>query len=103
PRQVATRPGEARDKTMSDRVVADDEHDGDRRSCGFGCERRRRTSRRCDHRDPAANQIGRQTRQPIQLVVRKAIIDRYVLALGIAGLCEPLAESAETVVSERLT
>src|SRR5215831_11410358 len=28
PRQVATRPGEARDKTMSDRVVPDDEHDG---------------------------------------------------------------------------
>src|SRR5215467_7571432 len=62
PSQVATRPGEVGDKTVSDWVVADDEDDGDRRSCGLGCDRRSRTSRRDDHRDPPTNQIGRQAR-----------------------------------------
>ena len=38
------------------------------------------------------NQIGRQRRQPIVLVVRPAIFDRHVTALDIAGLAQALAE-----------
>ena len=39
-RQVAARPGEARDKTKPDRVFGDTEDDGDRRGCCLGRERR---------------------------------------------------------------
>ena len=40
-RQVAARPGEARDQTEPHRVFAEDEDDGDRRGCRLGRERRR--------------------------------------------------------------
>ena len=49
-----------------------------------------------DHGDLPANQIGRQCRQPIELIFRPAVFDRDVLALDIAGLFEALAESRDS-------
>jgi hypothetical protein len=42
--RVATRPGEAGDKTKLDRVIADSEDDRDRRGRSFGRNRSRNTS-----------------------------------------------------------
>ena len=56
-----------------------------------------RTSGRDDHGDLSANQIGRQRRQPIDLILGPAVFDRHVLALDIAGLLQALAKSAQTV------
>ena len=50
-----------------------------------------------DHGDLPANQIGRQLRQPIELILGPAVFDRHVLALDIAGLLQALAECAQTV------
>ena len=97
PCQVAARPGEAGDKTKPDRVFGDGEDDGDRRGCRLGRQRRSGASGRDDHGDLSANQIGRQLRQPIDLILGPAVYDRHVLALDIAGLLQALAKSAQTV------
>ena len=97
PRQVAARPGEAGNKTKLDRVVADDEDDGDRRGCRLGRERRRGASGRGDHRNPSANQFGRQLRQSIVLTLSPAVFDRHVLALDIAASFRPWRNRAQTV------
>ena len=94
--QVAARPGEAGDETKPDRVFADEEDDGDRRGCRLGRERRRVppvaaiTATR-------ANQIGRQRRQPIDLVVGPAVFDRHILALDVASVFQALAECTQAV------
>ena len=49
---------------------------------------------RDDHGDLAANQIGRQLRQSIELTLRPAVFDRHVLALDIAGILEALTKAA---------
>ena len=54
---------------------------------------------RDDHRDPPANQFGRQRRQPIVSGFRPAVLDRDVLALDIAGLLQALAKSRQTVAN----
>ena len=59
------------------------------------------TSGRDDHGDAAANQFGRQRRQPIDLIVGPAVFDRHVLALDIAASLEALAKYAQTVRSVR--
>ena len=53
--------------------------------------------RRDDHGDPSANQIGRQRRQPIDLILGPAVFDRDVLALDIAGFLQALAKCAQTI------
>src|SRR5262245_35227623 len=97
--QVTTRPGEASDKTKPDRVFRDPEDDGDRRGCCFGRQRRRNTSGRDNHGDLPPNQLGRQLRQPIKLILAPTVYDRYVIALDIAGVLEALAKSAQTVLN----
>ena len=47
--------------------------------------------------DPSANQIGRQLRQSIELILGPVVYDRHVLALDIAGILEALAKSAQSV------
>ena len=81
-------PGRARlaTKTKPDRVLASDEDDRDRRGCRLGRERWGSASGRSDHGDLSANQIGRQLRQSIDLILRPAVFDRHVLALDIAGV-----------------
>ena len=49
----------------------------------------RRGRRRNDHGDAAADEIGCQRRQPIELIVRPAVFDRHVLALDVARFLKP--------------
>jgi hypothetical protein len=98
PSQVAARPSEAGDKTEFDRVVANDEYDGNRRSCRLGRQHDGATSGRDDHGDAPVHQIGGQCRQPIVLAVRETVFDRQVLALDIAGFLQPLPEGNHTVI-----
>jgi hypothetical protein len=48
---------------------------------------------RDDDCDLPANQIGRQCRQSIELVVGEAIVDGHILALDIAGVSKSLVKS----------
>jgi hypothetical protein len=41
------------------------------------------------------DQIADYCRQPIQLVVRPAVFDRYILSFDIARLAQALAERAD--------
>ena len=93
-RQVAARPREAGDKTVLDRVVRHAEHDGDRRRCTLGRECCGEACGCDDHRDLPANQLGRKFGESFRLLC-PAIVDRYVLALDIAGFFEALAKSAQ--------
>jgi hypothetical protein len=81
--QIAARPSEARDKAHPDWIFGDREDDRDRRR-RLGRSLRCGTSARGDHSDSPANQIGRQRRQPIDLIVGPAVFDSYVLALDKA-------------------
>src|SRR5689334_9351897 len=45
--------------------------------------------------DLAVDQIADYCRQPIQLVVRPAVFDRYILSFDIARLAQALAERAD--------
>jgi hypothetical protein len=78
PGQIAARRGEAGDKTKPDRLVADIEHDGDRRGCRLGLQRRGQTKSNDDRNSPA-NQFGGERRQPLRLVSAPAVFDRNVL------------------------
>jgi hypothetical protein len=64
-------------KTNSDRVIEDDEHDGDRRFCGLSRERRSGTSGG-DYGHPRANQVSRQHRQSSTFGSHRALVDRHV-------------------------
>src|SRR5262249_18855314 len=90
--RVAAGPGKAGDKTRPDRVFGDTKHDGDRRGCSLGRQRRSRTTSGDDHGDLSANEFRRQYWQSIELIFGPAVFDRHVLALDKAGLFETLAE-----------
>ena len=91
---VPARPVEARHDAGPDRVPAIDEDDGN------GCRRRFGGKRRCigvsnDYEDPAANQIIRQYRQSIILLLRPAVFDHQIAALDIAGLAQAPVECSD--------
>ena len=87
---------EARDKTKPHWVIGEGEDGGNR--CGRPLGGKRRTFTDCGyHSDHPANQIGRQRRQPVNLIVGPAVFDRDVLALDISGVFKSLAESAQPV------
>src|SRR5262245_6383220 len=92
--RVAAWPCKAADKTQLDRIVAHIEDDGDGRGCRLGPQRRR-GAERGDHLNPSANQVARQLRQPVELVLGPAVFDRHVLALNVAGLLEAPTKSAQ--------
>src|SRR5262245_38780394 len=71
--EVATRTGESGNKTKLDRIFGGDENDRDRRRCRLGGPRRRHTSDRRDHRNLPADQVDRQRRQSIDLILRPAV------------------------------
>src|SRR5262249_53015787 len=48
-------------------------------------------------RDAFANQIARQSRQPVQLVLGPAVLNRDVLALGIARFLQALPKSGKRI------
>jgi hypothetical protein len=89
---VAARPIEAGNKTKLDRVSANAKNDRNRRGRCFGRKWHCRAARRGDDGHPAADQIGRQFRQPIDFIVRQAVFDRHVLALNIANFAQALTE-----------
>src|SRR5262249_28567785 len=92
PCDVTARLGEAGDKTKSDWVFGDAEDNWNRRGCRLGRERR---GAECgDHGNLAANQCGRQLRQPIHLILGPPLFDCYVLVLDKAGLLQALAKAA---------
>jgi hypothetical protein len=43
------------------------------------------------------DQISRQFRQPIVLILRPAILDRHVLALDVAGFAQPFAKRRQSM------
>src|SRR5262249_48176991 len=92
---VATRPVKAGHQTKLDRVTADRENDRNGRRCSFGRERRRSALDRNDHGYLAANQIGRQRRQSVQLTLRPAVLHCDIAALDIVGFFETLPDRVE--------
>src|SRR5262249_45019019 len=73
---------------------ADAKHDRDRRGRRFCSERCGRAI--CDdHAHPAADQIGRQLRQPIITAFRPAVFDRHILTLDVAFFTEALPERGQ--------
>src|SRR4029077_5921597 len=91
PGRVAARPSEAGNKAKLDRVLTDSEHDRDRRRRSFGREWRSRAGRG-DDGHTTADQVSHQRRQAIELALQPVVLDRYVLAVDVAGFTEPLAE-----------
>src|SRR5262249_169325 len=63
----------------------------------FGRECRRCEVWRDDDGYPAADQIGRQFRQPIIVIVRPEVFDGHVLALDIASFAEPFSECCDKI------
>jgi hypothetical protein len=65
--------GKARYQSKLDRVFWDSEHDRNGRGCRLGRDGRSCAASREDDRDPLANQIGRQSWQPVELVLGPAM------------------------------
>src|SRR5262249_3020759 len=63
----------------------------------FGHERRSGAAASDNDRDAFANQIARQSRQPVQLVLGPAVLNRDVLALGIARFLQALPKSGKRI------
>ena len=95
--QVAPRSGEAGHQSKLDGIFGDQEHDRNDGGRGLGCDGWSGATMRGDERDPLANQLGRQCRQAVELVLGPAVFDRDVLALDKARLLEALAKCAQTV------
>jgi hypothetical protein len=52
------------------------------------------SSGRDDHGDPSTNQVSREHRQSIHLIVSPAVFDRHILMLDVACLFEALTRGA---------
>jgi len=94
--QVAARMGKADNKVLLHWVITDREDNGDRRGRGLRCIGRRIAAGGNDA-NPPPNQISRQLRQAIELIVGPAVDNRDVLALNEACVLEALAKSAQTL------
>src|SRR5262249_760507 len=94
---MAARSRQAGDQTELDGVIAHVEDDGNRRRYRFGHERRSGTAASDNDRDAFANQIARQSRQPVQLVLGPAVLNRDVLALGLARFLQALPKSGKRI------
>jgi hypothetical protein len=93
--RVAAGPGEARDKTKLDWVIANKEDDRDRGCCSFGRERGR-VIKRSDHGHLSADQIGHQCRHALIATREPMVFDRHVLALAVASFAEAFAKCGRT-------
>ena len=97
-REIAAGLVEARNQPRGYRINAGDEDDRDRRRREL--RRRHRGAVGDDNRDPLANELDRQCRQPIVTPIRPAIFDRDVAALGIFRFVQRLAEGAQMMWQE---
>jgi hypothetical protein len=97
---VATRSGEARDKTSLDRVYGDaeDDRDWDRRCGGFGRGRDGGAAGRGDNGHTPTNEISHQRWQPIELVVQPVVLYGYISALDVSSFGEALAERSHSAL-----
>jgi hypothetical protein len=82
---VALPPGRARLATKAHRyrILADGEHDRDRRCRSFG-RKRGNIGERGDHGHATANKIGHEPRQAIVLALQPVVLHHYVLAFDVA-------------------
>jgi len=94
---VCTRPVETGHEPGFDRVDTDNKDDGDRRSRGFGCVGRNAIND--NHRYLSPNQIGRQSRQTMNIAPRPAVFDRQVLTFDVACFFQALAECSQKMFS----
>src|SRR6516164_3192514 len=88
---IAARPAEARYDAELDRINAEEEDDRNCRGRRLGSECRRRRSGH-DDSQLTANQIGRQSRQPVVLALCPTVFDGDILALDMAGFVEAPSE-----------
>src|SRR5262245_21592177 len=95
--EVGARTGETRDETEPHGIVGDDEDERDRRDWRFCSKYGGSTSAGEYHGDMPANELRSQFRHPIELIFRPAVDDRGVVAFHVAGFCEGLAKSAQTL------
>ena len=89
---VATRPVEAGDQPMLDRVAAVCEHDRNARRRRLGGDRRDHAAGGKDHIDRKIGEVGRKGRQSLVLKIRPAIFDQEILLLDITGLVQASAD-----------
>jgi hypothetical protein len=87
---VAARMVEAGDEAIPNWIATANEDDRNR--CGCGHDRARCNNIPDDHGRLPTNEIGRQPRQTIRLIVAPAIVDGNVLALDKSGLLQALLE-----------
>jgi hypothetical protein len=66
---------------------------------GLGGQRGNGSTSRGDHRHRTANKVRRQGRQLISSILSPTVLDRYVLALNIAGFLQALAKRGEIICS----
>jgi hypothetical protein len=92
PGDVAAWPIDAGNETDLHRVSRRTEHDWNARCRRFGRERGYVAAWRGDHGYLAADQIGRQFRQPVLFIARLAELECHVAAFDVADLAQPFAE-----------
>src|SRR5262245_4581685 len=85
--RVAAGPRQAGDKAKLDRVYSHLEDNRDRRGRRFGHERR--FVAECgNHGDPPPDEIGHERGQAIVAAIEPMVLDRHVLAFGVADFLE---------------
>src|SRR3954469_16964542 len=88
---------EAGDEAVLDRITVGAEHDRDAAGRALGGERSLDSSGRDDDIHFAADKIGRQPREPLQLTLRPAVFESDVATFGVARIHEPEANEGETI------
>src|SRR5262245_54177437 len=92
--EIGTRSIQASDKPECDRINAGDEDDRNGRGRSFGREHSKDVTGLGDYGDLLMDQIGRQRRQPMVLLLRPAILDGDIPTFDKAGFAQALAKGA---------
>ena len=82
--RVAARPREARNEAQCHRVLTHTEHKRDRCGCSFNGARSIGTAGRGDRSHATPGQVGEQCRQALVMTLQPVVLDRDILAFGIA-------------------
>jgi hypothetical protein len=94
PRDVPARAREARDEAGANGITNGNHDDGDRLGRVLGCRHALRPERYDDvHLEP--DQLGRQTGQPVDPILRISIVDDDIVALNPPELAQRLPERVE--------
>ena len=95
--EVTSGSREAGHQSEPDGVLGHGEHDWNGRGRRLDGDGWSGSAMRDDDRDLPANKIGRQPRQPVELVLGPAVFDRDVLAFDIPCVLQALAKSAQAI------